>query len=238
MLASWFRATGRNWAVFIHDDGTLPADAREWFEAQFPSGRIIRRPEADSTVPSWLSAFPACQDYRSRHPLALKIFDVPLFAPGRRFIILDSDILFFSKPDAILNWVSTDSEECWFNQDVEDATLITTQEALDKLGINLWPSVNSGLCLLTRDAVSLPLCEAALSNTTLPRGHFWRIEQTLFAVCASKWGRGGMLPPAYEVSISRRAAPGAVARHYVGAVRNLFYSEGLARLRPLLLKPR
>lgn len=235
MLASWSSFTGQNWRVVIHDDGTLPDDARAWFRVRFPQGGIIERVEADSTMSGALNGFPKCLEYRARHPLSLKIFDMPHFAEGSRFMVFDSDILFFSRPDEILRWVSDGEGGCWFNADVKDGTLITKQEAEEKLGVSLWARVNSGLCLLPREALSLELCEACLRETAVTSGHVWRIEQTLFAVCASKYGRGGLLPATYEVSLSRNAAPDAVARHYVGAVRNRFYAEGLARLSPILL---
>jgi hypothetical protein len=61
------------------------------------------------------------------------------------------------------------------------------------------------------------------------------VEQTLFALCASRFGKGGLLPKHYEVSLKRRAHPDAIARHYVGAVRDRFFGEGLKRLREELL---
>jgi hypothetical protein len=100
--------------------------------------------------------------------------------------------------------------------------------------VKLWRKVNSGLCLLTKATIDLEFCERALGETSILKGHVWRIEQTLFALCASR-GKGGLLPPIYEVSLGKYAAPDAVARHYVGAVRDRFYGEGLKRLRGVLL---
>jgi hypothetical protein len=58
----------------------------------------------------------------------------------------------------------------------------------------------------------------------------------LFALCASRNKAGGLLPDSYEVSLNQYAADGAVARHYVGAVRNRFYGEGMARLKNTLTR--
>jgi nucleoside diphosphate kinase len=44
-----------------------------------------------------------------------------------------------------------------------------------------------------------------------------------------------LLPKRYEVSLGKRAAEDAVSRHYVGAVRDRFYGEGLKLLREQLL---
>ena len=235
MLASWFHHTGRNWRVIIHDDGHLPPEARPAFVKMLPGVRGVSSHEADRAVLDALAGHPACREYRLTHPLARKIFDVPTLARGERFIILDSDVLFFRKPEAILRWCEAGAGECWFNADVRESSPLSREEVLEKLGVELWPRVNSGLCLLDRAAINLDLCERALRETTLLKGHIWLVEQTLFAICASAHGRGGLLGPEYEVTLAPHAGPEAVARHYVGAVRQRFYGDGIARAKRELL---
>jgi hypothetical protein len=145
-------------------------------------------------------------------------------------------VLFFGQPTEIMDWSrGPEPMECWFNEDIIEASLITIIDAYEDLGVNLWPHVNSGLCLIHRPAIDFDFCDHALAVTSILRGKPWRVEQTLFALCASRFGRGGLLPRKYEVSLSRYAAHDAVARHYVGAVRQRFFGEGLKRLSPVLL---
>jgi hypothetical protein len=59
-------------------------------------------------------------------------------------------------------------------------------------------------------------------------GHFWRIEQTLLALCSARFGVE-LLPSEYRISLTC-GAENCVAKHYVGAVRHLMYSEGMRRL--------
>jgi hypothetical protein len=54
-------------------------------------------------------------------------------------------------------------------------------------------------------------------------------------LCAARHGKGGLLPRTYEVSLDKRGAPNAISRHYVRAVRDRFYTEGVQRLRGILL---
>ena len=56
---------------------------------------------------------------------------------------------------------------------------------------------------------------------------FGRIEQTLFALCSSRYGVE-LLPEAYDVHLDE-GIRGPV-RHYVGAVRQQMYGEGIRRL--------
>jgi hypothetical protein len=234
-LASFFHFTEQTWNVVIHDDGTLPSDARTELKRLFKSCRIIGRDDADAKMDKVLAVFPLCHDYRNKHPLALKIFDMAQFCEGERLIVLDSDVLFFRHPREIMDWVSGGVMECWFNEDVDETALITADHAWADLQVPLWPRVNSGLGLLAKAAVDLDFCERALGETSILKGHIWRVEQTLFALCASRYGKGGLLPKSYEVSLGKSASSEAVARHYVGAVRDRFYGEGLKRLRDVLL---
>jgi hypothetical protein len=230
MLASWFHFSEHAWPVVIHDDGTLPEEARQLFTNLFATIRIIDRREADAAVEPVLQAYPFCADYRRLHPLALKLFDIPQFTTGERFLVFDSDLLFFNYPREILEWVKSEADECWFNEDVKEGSLITAAEARAELGIRIWQRVNSGLCLLTKSAIDFDLCDRALAQTSIMSGHVWRIEQTLLMLCAAHHGKGGLLPRTYEVSLGKSSAENAISRHYVGAVRDRFYAEGLKRL--------
>src|SRR4029078_10838206 len=150
----------------------------------FPTARIIDRQEADAKIQPLLHPFPFCADYRRQHPLALKVFDIPHFAAGERFMIFDSDLLFFNHPREIMTWVRSGADDCRFNEDVKEGALLTGAEARSKLGGDIWPRVNSGLCLLTKNAIDFDLCDRALAQTSILSGHVWRIEQTLLMLCA------------------------------------------------------
>jgi hypothetical protein len=236
MLASYFHFTEVAWPVVIHDDGTLSREAENGLRRLFEGVRIIPRAEGDAEMMKVLRPFPFCADYRASHPLALKIFDVPHFAADDRFIIMDSDVLFFSRPGEIVDWATgPNTRACWFNEDVQEAALLTAEEAREELDVKLWNRVNSGLCLIHKPAIDYDLCDRALAMTSVLSGQIWRVEQTLFALCASAAGRGGLLPRTYEVSLKRRATTGIISRHYVGKVRDRFYGEGLKRLRDILI---
>jgi hypothetical protein len=235
MLASWFHFTRRNWRLFIHDDGRLPTEAREAFVKMVPGVRGVSAVDADHTVLDALSGHAACREYRLAHPMARKIFDVPILTRADRFIILDSDLLFFRKPEAILRWCADGAGQCWFNRNLTGTMPISRSQVREKLGIDVWHRVSSGLCLIDREAIDFDLCERALRETTLMEKRISQVEQALFAICASAKGRGGVLPDEYEASKAPNASPGAVARHYAGSVRQRFYADGMARVKKDLL---
>ncbi len=235
MLASWEHFTAQTWPVVLWEDGTLDDDTIGLLARLLPQARLVRKSEATQRVAPLLARHPACAAFRGEHPLAQKTFDIPLLATTERLLLLDSDVLFFAPPAEILAWCRGETSGCWFNADVAEASLVEPAEARATLGVELQPRINSGLCLLERRFLDLELCEHALTTTGIRSGHPWRVEQTLIALCASRAG-AHLLPPTYEVSLGRDRRPGAIARHYVGAVRQRFYGEGLRDLHSVLLK--
>jgi hypothetical protein len=235
MLASWFHFSERAWPVVIHDDGTLTAEAADTFKKLFGDPEIIARAKADAEMEKVLKPFPFLYEYRELHPMALKILDARHFNKGERMLVFDSDLLFFDYPREIMDWVEKGSHECFFNEDVAEASLVSVEEAKAELEVTLWERVNAGLALIYTPAIDFEFCDRVLAETGILRGNIWRVEQTLYALCASRKNEGGLLSKRYEVSLGKHSAPDVVARHYVGAVRDRFYGEGLARLAGVLL---
>ena len=235
-LASWFCATDHGWPIVIHDDGTLPAEAAATLRNSFGVNLIIvTRAEADPAMDVLLKAFPFCEEYRRAHTHALKVFDIAQFTGGDRCIVLEPDVLYFQKPVQILAWADTETDGCWFCEDVVENSIITAAEARDELGVKLWRRVDTGICLLWKTAIDLDFVDRALAQTSVLKGQPDRIAGTLLALCASQHNVGGLLAKSYEISPERNAASDAVARRYNGAVRDRYFAEGLKRLRETVL---
>jgi hypothetical protein len=178
-----------------------------------------------------LADLPLCRRVCEETLLAPKFFGPLIFAGAPKMLLIDSDIVFFKEPREILDWVDSDSENMFFCGDLSDTAKALRAPLRDKLGVRLWESVNSGICCLCPGRFEFGdtekfLRELDLLQTLDP----WLIEQTLFAIHASASGKGGLLPSTYELSYSPACAPDCVARHYVGKVRELFYTEAVPAL--------
>jgi hypothetical protein len=237
MLASLHGTSGLKWPVVLHEDGSLGEAQLDLYATLFPGLRIFRRSEADEMMRERLISHPRCADYRLRMPHGLKCFDIPHLSAAPRFLMLDPDVLFFAKPHKILDWAADSMDEsCWFNQDFQEASPISPSQAAQDLGVSLWPKVNTGVCMVVRESLTnLDDMEQWLAHPTLHDARIqWRVEQTLLALAASKAGNGGLLPPIYEVSPNKNRRRDCIARHYVGCVRDRFYSEGLCGVHKMI----
>jgi hypothetical protein len=227
-LKSFYRVSPRLYALCIHDDGTLPAEARDTLRRHFPDARIIDRPQADARMEETLKDSPRCRALRASNTLAVKVLDFAAYLQSPRMLLLDSDVLFFASPKELLRRID-DPGYCknTVNRDIASAYTIDSAAARRHCGVEMIDRFNSGLGLLHRDSLCLEWIEEFFGIPGIV-GHFWRIEQTLFALCSSRFGVE-LLPPEYDVYLSRGLA-GRPSRHYVGAIRHLMYGEGIARL--------
>jgi glycosyltransferase involved in cell wall biosynthesis len=211
-LRSFYRFSGRRYALCIHDDGTLTDAIVPHLQHAFPDARLIRRAQADAEVLPGLAAYPRCQQFRRENHLSPKVFDFAHYLRGERMLLMDSDVLFFRRPDELIRRIEDPSYlKNSVNADVASAYTVTPAAVRERFGFELIERFNSGLGLIHRDSLRLDWIEEFLALPGII-GHFWRIEQTIYALCSSRHGVE-LLPP-----------------EYVGAVRHLLYRQGIPRL--------
>ena len=228
-LKSFYRASGRRYRLCIHDDGSLDDEALGALTTHFPHGRIIPRSDADTHMDALLAEFPRTRAFRRTNVLSLKVTDFAAYLKGERMLLFDSDLLFFAEPVALLDRLESDRYTMnGFNADVASAYVIEPADALKQFGIHLLPLVNSGLGVIQHDLVRYDWLEEFLDFEPVRTGHFWRIEQTLFALSASRYGVE-LLPGEYALRLEP-GIDGRPFRHYVGGIRQLLYKEGLPAL--------
>lgn len=228
-LKSFYAASGRRYALCIHEDGTLDEFALASLQRQFPTARIIRRHEADQRLAHELQGFPRSLQFRKENLLALKVFDFIAFLQADRMVLFDSDLLFFDEPTAYLSRLEDGGYQLnAFNADCESAYTVDAEAVRERFGFELLDRVNSGFGIVHRDSIRLEWIEEFLAVPGLAEGHFWRIEQTLYALCSSRYG-AELLPQEYDVRLEAGIPP-RTFRHYVGAIRHLMYGEGIAHL--------
>ena len=220
-LRTFQRFAGKSYALCIHDDGTLDAKACTHLRAAYPAARIIPRADSDARAAEMLAPFPRCKSLRATNTLALKVLDFPAFLEADRMILLDSDILFFAKPSALLAALhDPEFSDNTLNKDWRDGYTI------DPGGL-CPPLINSGLGVIHKSSLRLDWIEEFLALPGI-LSHPHQIEQTLVALCSARHGFQ-MLPGEYDVHPGPRRAD-APSRHYAGPMRPLMYSEGIREL--------
>lgn len=229
-LKSFYAVSRRRYALCIHDDGSLDATARGALRQHFPAARLIPRAEADAKLAEVLRGYPRCLQFRNTNLLAPKVFDFIAYLQSDRMGLFDSDLLFFREPTAYLQRIEDAAyRKNTFNADCGASAYTVEPDVVHQLlGFALHPMINSGLGLIHRDSIRWDWVEEFLALPGILDGHFWRIEQTIYALCSSRFGVE-LLPDEYMLYLTRGIGDRPF-RHYVGAIRHLMYREGIRHL--------
>ncbi|MGE0449028.1 MAG: hypothetical protein AB7Q29_05525 [Vicinamibacterales bacterium] len=256
-LKSFYAVSRRRYSLCIHDDGSLGTEEFLLLRKHFPDARVIARVEADWTTEGRLSRFPRSRLFRAVNPFGIRLVDFHEYLRADRLVVLDSDVLFFDTPVEFLRRVEDPAYRLnTFNADVMASGYTTTfaeQEPAStfphfdaaavraQVGFDLQPRLNAGFGLVHRGSIPLEWIEEFLAlpgiDLAIRNGRagdrrsaiqFFLIEQTLVALCSSRFGVE-LLPKDYDVVLTPGLGARSV-RHYIGTIRDLMYTEGLARL--------
>jgi hypothetical protein len=221
-LKSFSYATRCSPTTVIHDDGTLTEQDSALLERHLARATVISRRTADSRAAQALFAHPRCLAMRQSPNFicALKLFDPWIFSASDRVVLLDSDILFFHRPDELLNCVNK-GVAC-FNSDYQDAYSAPANAIFAALGSMPLPRVNAGLVAMNRKSFDLDLIERYFTAFPSPIPCLDRHEQTLYAILLGK-ANAQRLSGAYQIS-KQPIHAATVSHHFVNDGSRLHFS--------------
>jgi hypothetical protein len=106
-LWSLARTTGRPLAPVIYDDGTLTAEFQAPLARLFPATRFVTRAETVGRLDEFLPVgkFPTLRERWLNYPNIRKLTDPHVGRTGWK-LVLDSDLLFFHRPQFLLDWLA------------------------------------------------------------------------------------------------------------------------------------
>ena len=228
-LKSFYKYSNHRYRLCIHEDGSLVTETINQLVRHFPDARIITRIDADKLLYVILANYPRVLEFRKKNLLAPKLVDFIAYSQSDRMLVFDSDLLFFSEPTVLLSRIETGEYRLnTFNSDINTAYTVDTDEVERLMNFKVMPRFNSGLGLVHKNSIRYDWIEEFLALPGITNGHFWRIEQTLYALCSSRFGTEH-LPDEYTLYL-QKGIGNRPFRHYVGAIRHLMYSEGIASL--------
>ncbi len=212
----------------LHDDGTLTAPDRERLAAALGDPEVVSRREADERLAGWLSGRPATRAFRAANPLALKLVDAALLAPGGELAYCDSDVLFL-RPFTGLFELGP-AHGALFMCDPQNAYSVRSWHLLQEPRLRLAGRLNSGIIGFRTRWFDPDLVEWFLAQPRYRFAPVW-VEQTCWALLAQPAGCR-LLDPATVGFPAPGRSPRAqqVALHFVSPLRGLF--SGFQRLPP------
>lgn len=233
---SFYAAAGVDWPIVFHEGGRLSRRCQSQLLRHFPAARTLTMRAANRTVGELLasSGLKRCLEARQQSIMLLKMIDCLVLSEARHLLILDSDVLFFRRPQEILDAVANADPRSMFNRDcaVYEHYTVSPEAAKARYRIDLAPSVNAGLTLVHRASLGLEMLEEFLADPDITSDP-WLIEQTLQALCGSRVGMR-LLSDLYVVSrgtgLTTSDGRPLVAKHYPSYPRPYLYFEGMVEL--------
>lgn len=227
-LKSFYHFAGVDFPLFIHDGGLAPGQAQQLLD-HFPTARFVPIEEADEKVAARLrkANAPGCVQWRERNPVTRKLFDFYAMSNADYVVSIDSDIVFFRRPDLLLPGNDSPAGNR-YNKDNAYYYSAPLDALEASCGIRPLPLINSGLSLIRPPTIDFQAIERWLENESL-FADGWCFEQTLHALCSTKAGVE-LLPDTYLVGGGGGITPDRICTHYPGKFRHFLYEEGMRHL--------
>lgn len=243
-VKSFLHYAGRKYTVVLHEDGSLTDKDIATLEKHLVKARIVRKSTADQLVREQIKHLPNCCAYRfspkettdhrgvkyDMHIFALRLFDFNLLSSATKTLVLDADILFFRKPQEIVDWAE-DPEDRKSLYSIEQ--YIPQRNArYEVIGferkVPLPTDANAGLLCLDKRAYDLGLIENWIGENKELMDKVATFEQRAYNHLVQVSGGSTALPDSYSFNYTDSTV---VATHF--AIKQLFF-KNLPRLASVL----
>jgi len=229
-LYSLQKVAGVNIRAVIVDDGSFDDELEAQVKHQFPTSvQIVRSQELNMLLDTKLpqSRFPVLRERRIVYPHLRKLTDVHvLFGEGPK-LVLDSDMLFFEKPTALLEWL-VNPNELLFMRDVAESygyshkLMVALSQAT-----SIPERLNVGVAGVPSCKINWEQLEYWTDELLKREGSSYLQEQALTAMLASREDCRFLDEKSYKVLPSiRGAAIPEILHHYVAEAKYDYFVKG------------
>jgi hypothetical protein len=212
----------------IHDDGSLDDQTVAAIARVAPWARIVRLGEIEARLDDVLPAarFPILRRRRIDYPHIRKLCDIHL---GRRgwTVVLDSDMLFFRPPTALLAWMAAPDRPCHL-VDPHRAYGYSPGLMAELAGAEEPERVNVGVCGLQSETLDWERLEHWCGALMAREGPSYLQEQALTAMLLAGRDCLRLSEADYRVlpSPAEGRTPSAALHHYVAQSKRSYFQYG------------
>lgn len=227
-LHSLARAAGEPVRAEIYDDGTLTGNAAEHLRRLGPAVRIHPQSSIIVRLNEFLpsSRFPVLRERWLNYPNIRKLIDTHVGSRGWK-LVLDSDLLFFRRPEMLLAWLRAPDRPLHAVDCKESYGY--SRPLLEKLvGAPIPSLVNVGVCGLRSDMIDWDELEAWTAELQARERTSYYLEQALIAMLAARQCCA-IAPAADYITMPGEQeclAPTVVMHHYVAESKRWYFRYG------------
>ncbi|MBS0662243.1 MAG: glycosyl transferase [Verrucomicrobia bacterium] len=232
-LHSFARQAEFRVAAEIYDDGSCDQEVRSLLSRLGPRLRFHSYAEQVARLDQLLPAsrFHTLRDRWQNYPHIRKLIAPHLGSTGWKLVI-DSDLLFFRRPDFLLEWLRQ-PERILHAVDCEENYGYSRPVLEHLAGAPLPPLVNVGLCGLRSESLDWAELEAWCTELIRRERTSYYLEQALVAMLAARAQPCAVAPAADYLTRPGKEEgihPRAVMHHYVAESRRWYFRHGWRRV--------
>lgn len=226
-FVSLYRHAGCALTPILYDDGTLTPEHVGHLRRVVPWAVVVSRAEAEARLDRVLpaSAYPTLRARRQSYVHLRKLVDVRAGGDGWR-LVLDSDLLFFRRPDALLTWLAAPERPLTMTD--FRSSYGYSPSLLSRLAEGPVPDrVNVGVCGLNDAEIDWGRMEAWCRALEVHEGPHYFQEQALVALWLTAQPGDALPPDDYLIRPRPREVrhPEAVMHHYVLDSRRAYVQD-------------
>ena len=223
--------------IVIHDDGSFDDRAQKTMERIFPGANVIRRHEADRIIEARDDISVRLKELRRSGKIVCKFTDSFLLANHKRVMIFDNDLLFFSRPQELLDFLNdkTDDDAVATMQHGQREWISEDMMMDDWYAQRFHPGrtparrLNSGLLFFKTD--HFPVVERMneyFDHTRMKADHYF-IEMAGLAIFLARLKFSYL--PLEKYHMKGKPHAGTVMKHFTSPRRHEFYAYGIDMIR-------
>lgn len=219
--------SGRDLVLHLVDDGTLQPHQEQQLRRLFPAGHThwngAMAMQLETRLPR--ERFPLLRQRWNDYINIRKLTDIHLGSSGSK-LVLDSDMLFFARPDELLAWWDQPQGPCLM-VDCEESYGYSRKLMEELAGAPIPPLLNVGICGLKSESIDWEEIEYWCRTLVEREGTSYYLEQALVAMLVAR-ATPVVMPRSRYITLPTRQqtlAGEGVMQHYVADSKPWYFGE-------------
>lgn len=230
---SLLKVTAEKIQFILVDDGTLNHNLINQIKNQMPNVKLVLKGEIEKNINSTLpkSEYPYLHHKRKVYPHIKKLTDIHTIDNNAFKLVLDSDMLFWSEPTELINWLKNPNG-CLYMLDCEEAYGYKRDLMESLCGFKVPRSMNVGIIGFNSSIINWKDIE--LWNKTLEekQGTSYFLEQALSAMIVANLDKTILSDKKYIVNPKKDAVKTAngILHHYVDLSKAHYFKYAWSKI--------
>ncbi|MCQ6957287.1 hypothetical protein [Mucilaginibacter aquariorum] len=225
--------TATPFKFILVDDGSMNDALMERIHRQLPGAEIITQSRIGRNLQKSLPAdlYPCLHYKRKVYPHIKKLTDIHTIPGGTWKLVLDSDMLFWNKPDELIQWL-TKPEQPLHMIDCSDAYGYSKKLMEELSGSKISPLINVGAIGLNSQTINWAELETWVKTLEAREGTTYYLEQALSAMLIGNSSRTVLPAEKYIVNPDNASIDynRGVLHHYVDLSKEGYFKTSWKKL--------